>query len=170
MKFRTRRCAAGIAGAAVAALLLTACAAHPGAAAVVDGRTISQAYLDETYDEIGNPGLDKATTLVLLIVAPAFIEAASEQGVGVSEADARAAAEAGLAGRGVTDVSDGTVEFFRLTLALQNLQNVPGSDDLVNEVAAAALAARIEINPRYGDLDARSGMIARAPLPWIVGG
>jgi hypothetical protein len=164
-----RRGALAVVGAAVAALL-AGCSVHPGTAALVDGRAISQQYLDDTYDEIGNAGLDKATILVFLIVAPSFIEAAAEQGVGVSVSDARAAAEAGLAGRGVSEVSDGTVEFFRLTLAVQNLQNVPGGADLVNEVAAEALSAEMDINPRYGDLDPVTAKIARPPLPWIVGG
>lgn len=159
-----------LAVAAVAAFaLLAGCSVHPGAAAVVEGRTISQQYLDDTYGEIGNPGLDKPTTLVLLIVAPSFIEAAAEQGVGVSEADARAAAEAGLAGRGSSDLSDGTVEFFRFTLAMRNLQDLPDGAELVNEIAAEALSAEMDINPRYGDLDPQKAEIARAPLPWIVG-
>lgn len=154
----------------VTTLLLSACSIHPGAAAVVDGRTISQAYLDQTYFEIGNPGLDKPTTLLLLIAAPYFIDAAAEQGVGVSESDGREAAEAGLAGRDVGDLSAGTIEFFRLTLALQNLQNAPGGAELVDEVGAEVFSKEMDINPRYGELDAQTGTITRAPLPWIVGG
>jgi hypothetical protein len=167
VKSTTRRCAAGIAGIVFAGLLLTACGTHPGAAAVVDGRTISQDYLDRTYDEIGNPNLDKPTTLVLLIVAPYFIEGAADEGVGVSEADARAGA---LAGLGVPEVSDGTVEFFRMTKAWQNLTNQPGGPDLVNEILAEALAKDIEINPRYGELNLQTRLIAQTAAPWIVQG
>lgn len=156
--------------AALGVVLATGCSAHPGVAASVDGRTISQAYLDATYGDIGHANLDKSTTLVLLIAAPYFIEAAAEHGVGVSEAEGLAAAEEGLAGRGIVAISDGTVEFFRLQMALQNLQNVPGGAETIGEVETHVLALDMDINPRYGELDPTTGMISPASLPWIVGG
>lgn len=167
MRSRSRRSHLGIVGLVAAMLVVAACSVHPGAAAVVDGRTISQSYLDLTYEEVGNPNLDKETTLLLLIVAPYVIEAAAGRGVGVSESEARAEAQAGLA---ASEVSAGTVEFYRTTACWQNLTNQPGGPELINEVIAGVLAKEIDINPRYGDLNLQTGLIARAPLPWIVGG
>lgn len=165
MKPLTRRGVLAVAGVAFAALL-AGCSAHPGTAAVVDGRTISQEYLDETYDEVNAQGIaiDKPTMLVLIIAAPYFIEAADENGVGVSAGEARTAAVTLTEGAG-----DGLVEFLRLQLALQNLRNLPDGEAVVVEVDQRVRALEMDINPRYGELNPDTAEIERAPLPWIVG-
>lgn len=164
MKPLTRRGAPTVVGVALAALL-AGCSAHPGTAAIVDGRTISQADLDEAYDEANAQGIevDKPTMLVLLIAAPYFIEAASENDVGVSAGEALAAAETLT-----EDPGDGFIEFVRVELALENLQNLPDGDEVITEIDEYVRDLEMDINPRYGELNPETAEIARAPLPWIV--
>ena len=166
MKTLMRGGVPAVAGVAVAALL-AGCSAHPGTAAIVDGRTISQEYLDETYDDANAQGIaiDKPTMLVLIIAAPYFIEAADESGVGVSVGEARTAAESLTEGAGA-----GFVEFLRLQLALQNLRNLPDGDAMILEIDQRVRALEMDINPRYGELNPDTAEIARAPVPWIVDG
>ena len=166
MKPLTRRGVLAVAGVAFAALL-AGCSAHPGTAAVVDGRAISQDYLDEAYEDANAQGIviDKPTMLVLIIAAPYFVEAADENGVGVSNGEAREAA-ATL----TEDASRGFVEFLRLQLALQNLRNLPDGEGVIVEVDQRVRAIEMDINPRYGELNPETAEIARPPLPWIVEG
>ena len=162
-----------VVAAGVGAVLVvgSGCSVHPGTAAVVEGRTISQDYLDDTYAEVEALGLDKSTTLALIIAAPYFIEAAAENGVGVTAGEARSLLEEGFAAQGTEPTfSDGTVEFVRLRMALQNLQALPNGDELIAEVDAEVLALEMDINPRYGAMDRATGQITRGEVPWIVGG
>lgn len=166
MKPLTRRGVIAVAGVAFAALL-AGCSAHPGTAAIVDGRAIGQDYLDEAYEDANAQGIviDKPTMLVLIIAAPYFVEAADANGVGVSAGEARAAAETLT-----EDAGGGFVEFLRLQLALQNLRNLPDGDAVIVEVDERVRAMEMDINPRYGEFDPATAEIARAPLPWIIEG
>lgn len=155
-------------GVAAAVGMLTGCSSPPGAAAVVDGRVISESYLTDSYTELSGIGVDKSTLLSLLIAAPYFIDAAEANGVGVSESEARTLIEDGLDGD--HEVSDGTVEFIRFRMAIENIADLPDGGQILDDVDRRVLALPMSINPRYGDLDRQTGRIAITPVPWIVSG
>jgi hypothetical protein len=141
------------------------CSVHPGAAAVVDGRTISQDYLQETADDLG---MEPGQALYLLISAPSFIGAAEVNDVAVSTGDARAALETQLGAEATAELSAGAIEVMRMAMAAQALSTLPDGATLVEETGAAALALPMDINPRYGDVDSELSQVARPELPWIV--
>lgn len=153
-------------GVAAAVGLLTGCSSPPGAAAVVDGRVISESYLDDSHTELSGIGVDRSTLLSLLIAAPYFIDAAEANGVGVSEAEARTLIEDGLDDG--HEVSAGTVEFIRFRMAIENIASLPDGGEILDDVDRQVLALPMSINPRYGDIDRQTGRIAITPLPWIV--
>ena len=160
-----RAVVAAAVGFAAAAGVLTGCSSPPGAAAVVDGRVISESYLSDCHTEL-SIGVDRSTLLSLLIAAPYFIDAAEANGVGVSEAEARTLIEDGLdSGH---EVSAGTVEFIRSRMAIENIAGLPDGGQILDEVDRQVLALPMSINPRYGDIDRQTGRISITPLPWIV--
>ena len=157
-----------VAGAAVvlAIALSAGCTAHPGVAAVVDGRTITQDYLEDASADLQK---DPAWTLSLLVAAPYYIEVAEDNGVAVSTQEARTAFEEALADAGkATAISDGAVEVMRLVLATQAVSDLPHGAGILSETEARVLELDMEINPRYGDVDPATGEIARTTSPWIV--
>lgn len=157
--------------AAVAAVALVAtagCSVHPGAAAVVDGRTITQEYTQNASDDLG---LDAGRTLSLLIAAPYFIDAAEANGVPVSPEDARAAVQdmrSANGGDAQAPIRAGAIEIMRLVLASQALSGLADGAQIQSDTNAHVLGLKMDINPRYGEMDLSSGLIARPPLPWIV--
>ena len=157
--------------AAVAAVALVAtagCSVHPGAAAVVDGRTITQEYTQNASDDLG---LDAGRTLSLLIAAPYFIDAAEANGVPVSPEDARAAVQdmrSANGGDAQAPIRAGAIEIMRLVLASQALSVLADGAQIQSDTNAHVLGLKMDINPRYGEMDLSSGLIARPPLPWIV--
>lgn len=152
---------------AVLVAVTAGCSAHPGTAAVVDGRTIGQDYLEDASADLGQP---PGTALSLLIAAPYFIAVAAEHGVGVTAADARAALEEAMAAQGdtTTTFGDGAVEVMQMALSAQALSLLPDGDRILSETDQVVLALDMDINPRYGEMDRTTGLVARAPLPWIV--
>ena len=141
------------------------CSVHPGAAAVVDGRTISQDYLQETATDLG---MEPGQALYLLISATSFIEAAEVHDVAVSTGDARAALEAQLGAEVTAELSAGALEVMRMAMSAQALSTLPDGATLVEETGAAALGLPMDINPRYGNVDSELSQVARPELPWIV--
>lgn len=168
MRMRT---AAAVVAAAVTATVMAGCSTYPGAAAVVDGRTISQSYLDEAQQDLATafPGLGAQTVLTNLVVAPYLIEAAEVHGVAVSEDDARVAFGPQLAQVGVdaADLSDGAIAIMRAQLAAQNLQTLPEAMQVFTAFQADILAAEVTVNPRYGSFDIESRQVVSEPLPWL---
>lgn len=154
------------------AAALAGCSAQPGTAAVVDGRTITQSQLEDTHADLAPvlEGLDVRTTLVTMIVAPFFIEAAEENGVGVSadQAEATARQSAEQAGTAYQPLGEDALEVVRFTMAAQQLQTLPDGAEVLSDVEEQIFAADLDVNPRYGDLDEETGQLVRAPLPWIV--
>ncbi|WP_149202319.1 hypothetical protein [Actinotalea subterranea] len=169
----TRRAVAAATGILAGALVLAGCTADPRAAAVLEDRTISQATLERAQEDLGSLGTvpEAGRVLVFLIVAPTFIDAAAEHGVGVSRDDALEAMEASAVDAGldpVPDFGDGSVEIIRMSLALQKLQGLPDAQQIVEELDAEVQALDVEVNPRYGEADLATATIARPDLPWIV--
>jgi hypothetical protein len=142
------------------------CSVHPGAAAVVDGRTISQDYLEETAADLG---MDPAQALLLLISAPSFVEAAEAHDVAISTADARAELEAQVGGEMAAELGAGAIEVMRMAMSAQALGELqPDGATIVEETGALALSLPMDINPRYGDVDPELGQVTQPDLPWIV--
>lgn len=141
------------------------CSVHPGAAAVVDGRTISQDYLQETAADLG---MEPGQALFLLISAPSFIEAAEVHDVAVSTADARATLEAQIGAETAADLSAGAIEVMRMAMSAQALSTLPDGGTIVEDTGALALGLPMDINPRYGDVDPELSQVSRPQLPWIV--
>jgi hypothetical protein len=166
-----KRTAAGIA--LVVAMTIGGCSVSPGAAAVVDGRRISQAQLEDAHADFSTiaPEAQPAQVLVAMIVAPLFIDAAVENGVGVSSQEARTFIEQNATAAGVdpaTEFGDGIVQIVRFTMAAQRLQTLGNGTEILNEVAASVEDMDIDVNPRYGELDTSTGSIVPLAQPWIV--
>lgn len=168
---RARLARASAALAVVGAVLLGGCAQSPGTAAVVEGRVVSESAVQRTTQELAellpNP-LDTSTVLVALVVGPFFIDAAAQNGVGVSDDQARELAARIAESQGVepdedalAGMSRGTLDVFRFTLATQQL-----GQDVIRDVEEQVFAADIDISPRYGDFD-ETGRLVTPDLPWI---
>ena len=161
--------AAVVAGAA----LLGGCSPNPGAAAVVGDRTITRSAIEQTVADLGvlDPAVEARAVLVRAILAPYLIDAAAENGVGVSADEIRTTLDGIAESNGVTQVpdwSEGTIDDVRSRTALTDLQALPDADEILNGVAEEILATDIDINPRYGELTAGTLQVANAALPWIV--
>lgn len=168
-----KRTAAGVA--LVVALTVGGCSVSPGAAAVVEGRPISQSELEETHADFRRlvPEADAGQVLVAMIVAPLFIDAAADNGVGVSAQQAAAFIQERAAATGgdpSAEYSDGVLEIIQFSLAAQNLQSLPEGGEILTDVATSVEEMDIDINPRYGELDTASGSIVPLARPWIVQG
>jgi hypothetical protein len=158
--------------AVVGSVLLGGCSAQPGAAGVIDGRTISTDTVEQTVREVEPVlnGAEPANVLGSLLLAPYYIEAAEENGVGISTEETRGMLDEAAASLGVpaTDWSRSSIDLVRFFLAAQNLQTLdPAITAAVQEELAAA---DIEVNPRYGTFDEETGQIVPLDLPWIVDG
>lgn len=170
---RGRSRTAVVAGLLAGALLLGGCAATPGTAAVVEGRTISRTMLDAAEQDLSAviPGVTAQAILMGLVAAPYFIDAAAEHGVGVSTEQARALIESRTEGADLPETQTfgpGAVEVIRFTLAVQALRGLPDGETVLQEVDAEVRSLDIEINPRYGELDPASATIVATTLPWIA--
>lgn len=156
---RTAAPAALVLGAAV---LLSGCGAQqPGAAAVVDGRVISDTDAQQVAAQISTvPGVQQkvtpADTLVSLILAPYVLDQAEKDGKGVSESQARAAVKE------IKDPAPATLDFVRTSLAANGL-----SDRARAAVLADVAKAKITVNPRYGTLDRKKLQLTPPAPNWI---
>ncbi|WP_199424888.1 hypothetical protein [Actinotalea solisilvae] len=160
--------AVGVAG----TLLLAGCTGDPSAAAVVDGRTITRADVEAAQDDLSaGEGVSGGEVLWILTIAPAYIDAATDAGVGVSEDEARAALVDGNEEAGGADgeVADSTVQVARAILSSQALGSLENGDEVLGEVQARVTELDVDVNPRYGELDLAAGTIAPTVAPWIVG-
>lgn len=155
------------------AVLLAGCAQAPGTAAVVDGRVVSEREVQRTTADLRallpNP-LDGSAVLVALIVGPYFVDAAAENGVGVSDDQARALAGQIAAGQGREvgdlDLGQGTLDLLKFTLASERLAQLPEGQEVLRAVEDEVFAADIDVSPRYGDLG-ETGQLVRPELPWM---
>jgi hypothetical protein len=162
----TRRIAAAALAATLAAALTGCSPDQSGAAATVGGRTVSVSDLHDAVTAVksGNPdlaqveGLDRYL-LFDLIAAPYLLEAASQAGVGVSEAEAAAA----LPKAHTPDPH--AVRALQAQLAFQNLRQANNMQAL-ESVRTQLEQARVKVNPRFGRFDA-SG-VTEVNKPTIV--
>ena len=174
---RARRRVAAVLLAGAAVTTLVGCSARPGVAAVVDDRTITQDDVSATQQDLRVliPDLDAGSVVSAMVAAPYYIDAAAQNGVGVSSEEAREFLELNLDARQAEDAAsgapaemgDGAVEVIRFTLAAQNIETLPDAQQILQGVSEQIGEADLEINPRYGELDA-FGEIVPIALPWLV--
>lgn len=167
------RTATGVLGVALVAALLTGCSAQPRAAAVVDGTVISQAEVEQTFDELGPILADAKPSAVVqaLILAPSVIGAAADNGVGVSDQDGAELLDAVMTNAGLDPAgswSHGSLQIARSELSAQALANLPDGAALLEQARASATAQEVEVNPQYGQLVAETGVIDPIARPWIA--
>ncbi len=162
------------AAAAVLALGLTGCAGQRGAAAIVDGDVISEAYLADTVADIAPfSGAGPTSVLQALVVGPIWIDVASEAGFGASEQEARDLLEQLAADTGVDatdlDPGPGLLTIAQVT-AVQDKANSGGEAPYLNmKVQQRVAAADIAVSPRYGEwLTDESRGIDPIAWPWLT--
>lgn len=156
---RAARFAPALAAVAVGALALSGCAGEvpSGVAAVVDGRQISVAEVQEATEQFNSLPVSPMTssdTLTLLIYGEAAEAAYTEAGLPPIP-DSQLVAQ--LQGGGVDEPSDGLVDLFRAVSHLQGVGGLPPVDDM--EVA---------VNPRFGGWDDSVGQIIAQTPAWIT--
>lgn len=148
------------------AAVTAGCSTHPGAAAVVDGHEISEAELEGAVaDFTGVVDVTRVQLLNVLVVMEASDEVAEANGIDVSRSDALAALEA--QGIDTSDFSAGGVEVARYIAMVTAAQELADSGQVSADMDAARLAADIEVNPRYGELDVTTGSIVEVVPAWI---
>ncbi|MDO8121473.1 hypothetical protein Q6346_09130 [Isoptericola sp. b490] len=160
-----------LAGAVLAATLLAGCSVHPGVAAVVGDRSISQSELQQTYAQL-KPMLansDPANLLSGLITAPDVVAAAEQNGVGVSDDDAVTLLNSIVTQQKLPAVSEWTpdaVLLARSQLAAQALQKLDQATSVFAALSKTLAAHDIQVNPQYGTWS--GGQITSAPPAWIA--
>lgn len=166
------RTPAALIGALAGALLLAGCAGDPGAAAVVDGRSISRAEVEGAQADLTeiSGSAPAGQVLMALVVAPLFIQAATDQGVGASAEEARGLLEQSAEQSGRTDAvfADSTVEIIRMSLSVQNLGGLPDGQQMIDEINAQVLELDVDVNPRYGEANLVTGSVDPVTRPWIT--
>jgi len=154
---------------------LSGCSGEAGAAAVVDGHKITVAELQATAKDLAPylKDVSQANVLLVLIVAPTFDKAAAQEGVGVSDQQARdLLASQAPKGSGKaaapTEFSPGAIEVARFTLVQQQLQGLPNAAAVAKRVTKQLAALHPEVNPRYGKIDLTTGKLTSPSYPWLV--
>lgn len=152
---------------------LTGCTAQPGAAAVVDGRVITSAELAGTIDDLGvlTGGAAPADVLQALIIAPDVVQAAADNGVGVSEDEGiqllnDVAANNGLEAR--EEWSDGSILIAELQLADNAIYTLPDAQEIAAQINETISAREVEVNPRFGTFDPETRAVVALDRPWIA--
>jgi hypothetical protein len=156
------------------ALALSGCGApSAGAAAVVDGHRISIAELQTTTVEIAPLVSDTNPRGILtwLILAPAVIDVASKNHVGVSDDQARKDYAAAGGKKAGSALSADTVLWVRGQDALNAMKkgmDQTAFDAAVKEILAQVQSQKIQVNPRYGAFDSVNLTITSKANPWLV--
>lgn len=166
-----RRVAVALALVASGAVALTACSGQPGAAAVVDGQVITPTEVQQVLDELG-PYLQSATTssvLTILVQEPAVAAVAEEHGVAVSDSDAQDALSkvAAADGKDGSDFSDASLTVAKFSVAYNQLTQLDDADAINDELVARVADLDVEVNPRFGTLDAGNFVSDPSVRPWI---
>lgn len=168
------RGARALAGLALAGAALAGCSANPGAAAVVDGERISEAFLAEAvrdFETVTGQQTSAAQMISTLAVLPPILEVAEEAGIAASTAQGTLLLDAQIEQTGGTPPAGGygggVIQVAQMTLINQQLQGSPDAmaiSQLINERLAEV---DIELNPRYGELTPE-GQLVPPSYPWLV--
>ena len=173
VQWRAGARAAGVLVALTTTAGLAGCAGQPGAAAVVDGTAIPTTDVSTALDEL-EPWFEGVTTtnvLAVLVQEPTVVELAAEKGVGVSDEDAEAllaqVVQQKVQGATAT-FSDPSLAVARYSIAYTNLQGLPESDGVGEEIDARLRDLDVELNPRFASLEDGNQVGAPTPAPWLV--
>lgn len=158
----------------VALFALVGCAGQPGAAAVVDGRAISERALSETTTGM-SPFLDAAASpsmvLDAMIQAPFAVEVASEHGVAVSTdqtadfLDEQLAMREEAAPAGGYD--DDVLSLAQYLLLLGQIDQDERAAEIHTAIAERVGAAEVQLSPRYGEWVPGQGAVPASP-EWLL--
>lgn len=171
----TRHRLGAIIGAGVLAASLAACSGGtPGAAAVVDGRAISEGDVDSVVTELQpvlTDQLVRGSVILTLANEPTLTEVAAEYGIAYTDSQlqdgyATAAEQAGVT---PVELSDSALSFTRFQTIATALSDLSSDDQaaLVTEYTDATAALDLDFNPRYGE-EVSAGTYAPTSYPWIV--
>ncbi len=172
---RARTRTALLAGAALAAAaVLGGCAGTPGAAAVVDGRAIPASDVQIAVEQIGGlfQGVSTQTVTSVLIQEPVIVELAADNGVGVSDTQARDLLRSAATASGTTlpeDLAPATIAVARYVQASGALRDAQNAPELAQEFSDRLAELDIEVNPRFGVLLPDANIEAPPVREWIVG-
>jgi hypothetical protein len=163
-KPRTRRTTIGSVALVAASLMLSACGAQQaGAAAIVNGNTISDQdvqtaslQLDTLAQAQAQQQVSPRLVLLNLILAPYVLAEASRTGKGVPDAQALKAIPK------VANPSRSTIDFVRMQLAIPSLSQA-SKDSILTKLNKAT----ITVNPRYGTLDVKQAALTPTSPDWI---
>lgn len=156
--------------------LLAGCSGQPGAAAVVDGRTITTAELAETHEQLAPiyNGARAQDVLGVLITEPFAAEVAAEAGVGVNDEQALAllrtvAVQALGEEKGAElEFGPGAIAIGRYSLATSALQDLDDPQAAATDYQERVAAADIEVNPRFGDFTDALVVAPPTTPSWVV--
>ena len=161
-RIRTSRAPLATVVVLVAALALSACGTQqPGAAAVVNGTTISEKNVQTVSTQLntlaqGEQKLTPSIVLLNLILAPYVLAEADRAGKGIPDAQARKVIAK------VDKPSRQTLDFVRMQLAIPSLSTAAKAA-ILTKVAKAD----ITVNPRYGTFNAKQIAISPNTPNWI---
>lgn len=144
---------------ATVALLISGCGTAD-TAAVVDGRTISEAGVLRASEQIADyaqRAMPARDILNRLVVLPTVLEVLGERGVTVTDAAARSAVA------GIGDPSPYLVDLAKLDLAIGQMTQ----EDMM-EVTGRLADLDVEINPRYGRFNPQQASIEATVPDWLV--
>jgi hypothetical protein len=151
--------------AVVAGVLAVSGCASADAAAVVDGKRISEQELQQAVAQLNAaaPGvnLDNATALTLLLRAPFTSPVADRAGKGLSDSQI-------VTGLRTDKLNAAALDIVRTSEAF----NSQGASALTQEEQVQVLhemeKADISVNPRYGSFDARNFGVGASKPNWIA--
>ena len=162
-RIRTSRAALATVVVLVAALALSACGTQqPGAAAVVNGTTISEKNVQTVSTQLntlaqGEQKLTPSIVLLNLILAPYVLAEADRAGKGIPDAQARKVIAK------VPSPSRQTLDLVRMNMAIASL--TPAAK---TAILAKLGKAEISVNPRYGSFDPKKKLAIVSTTPnWI---
>jgi hypothetical protein len=163
--------AAGLAVGAV--LTLTACGPQPGAAATINGRTITVTDLQHATaslraaDPVSFGKVTNAQVLSVLILTPYAEQAASAAGQGISDDAVREALVAAEQQNGNSNVHLDKLDKVAMEALRGNIA-FSGLDQAAQQAVIKRLqTAHVEVSPRYGKFDKATGNITTPTPNWI---
>ena len=173
MTRRTVRRTVSALGVLVVVVGLAACGGgRPGAAAVVDGRTIPTADVQDATRELDGvlQGVTSSAILGVLVQEPTVRALAEDAGVAVAEdtaADALAEQLTAVGGDPDQDVSPASVTVMRYLLEIEALQGARDAEVLLATLQEDLGALDVTVNPRFGTAD-ELGTVGATSYPWLV--
>lgn len=164
-----------IIGALAVAGTLAACSGGtPGAAAVVDGRAISESDVDSVVQQLQpvmQNELVRGSVALTLAQEPTLREVASEYGLAMTDSEVRtsyatAAEQLQIDPVELTDASVAFVRYQTIATTLNSMGNQQATT-IAADFTERQATLDIDLNPRYGE-EIAVGTFAPTTYPWIV--